>query len=214
MSRRYLPPDEALTGVLAGRVDALEHELRRNTGDVTALGRAVTDLTTQIRVLTTNLTPSSPTSSSTVDDPGEDAKEVAGQPDWFAVTDPDDATTILTTLTTWVKDIGAHHGITLPAVCWPLHPDVVADLLALSTERDTAYTGPYTTPVSEWLTRWLPATTDRISTTLSGCVAVGGHRDHNRTYDATGLATYTIAAWWATNRHTPAPHALALPHLY
>jgi hypothetical protein len=150
MARRYQPdPDKALTA-LAGRLDALEHDLRQNSADVTALGRGVTDLTIQIRHFTTTASASSGAGSSAGDgaggsapvpadaEDGEADNEEVGQPDWFAVEDPDAAVEILADLTEWVEQVGSHHGIVLPVACWVLHPDVVADLLALTSERDSA----------------------------------------------------------------------------
>ena len=212
MSLRTRPDPEDLATLLAGRVDTLEQQLGQITVDVAALGRGVGDLTTQIRKLTTTLTPDT---TGPAGDPvavdGDD--EMDGQPDWFAVTDPDTALEILTVLTTWVQTIGRHHGITLPITCWVLHPHVVAALLALATERDHAYTGARPTPVSEWLTRWLPATATTISTGLAACVAVRGHWARGLTYDLTGFDPLSAGPWWATDRDTPAVTAFALPPL-
>jgi hypothetical protein len=213
MTRRYLPPGDLLATALAGRVDALERETRDNTTGVTALGRGVADLTAQIRRLT-----DTPTAGTAIGEQGdqqdsEDDGEDVGQPDWFAVEDPQTARDILTALTAWVEAIGIHYGITLSVPCWVLHPDVVTDLLALSLEREGAYTGPKPTPVSEWLTRWLPATTERITQALAGCAADRAHRHHGHLYDTQGFDPLSAGTWWAHDRHTPAPEAFALPHL-
>ena len=232
MSRRYLPDPDALATALAGRVDTLEHQITQTSTDVATLARGVGDLTTQIRDLTTILTPptnrqhppnpgqdpAAPahdlTSTGTdPDDDGDGQEEVEGQPDWFTVTDPGVAQAILGTLTTWVQDVTTHYGLTLPSVCWALHPDVVADLLALHSERAGAYTGPRPTPVSEWLTRWLPATTERIHTALRACASERGHVHDGLTYDTTGFDPLSAGAWWALERHLPAPTAFALTRL-
>jgi hypothetical protein len=104
-----------------------------------------------------------------------------------------------------------HYGIALTMPCWSLHPTVVADLLALTHERDTAYTGPRPTPVSEWLTRWVPASRERISTSLTLCATFRGHREGMTSYDTTGFGPLSAAAWWAIDRHIPAARAFALP---
>jgi hypothetical protein len=210
VSRRYLPAGELLAAALAGRIDSLERQLTQTARDVTALGRGLTDLTTQIRTLTTNTT-ANLTSPAGSPPPAVVLEE--GQPDWFAVTDPDTARDLLTGLSGLVGAVLVHHGITLTVACWALHPDVVADLLALAAERDAAYTGPRPTPVSEWLSRWLPATTERITTALTGCVAERGHRDGGRVYDTTGFDPLSAAAWWAMDRHVPAAEAFALTRL-
>jgi hypothetical protein len=209
VNRRYFPPGEILTTVLAGRVDTIERQISETTRDVTALGRGITDLTTQIRTLTT-------TSTANLTSPGSGpsgADEEQGQPDWFAVTDPQVAHDLLSRLLHLADAVLVHHGITLPVACWPLHPVVVVDLLALASERDTAYTGPRPTPVSEWLSRWLPGTSERISAALSPCVVGRGHRDGARLYDTTGFDPLSAAAWWALDRHIPAPQAFALTRL-
>jgi hypothetical protein len=215
VSRRYLPAGDTLATLLAGRVDALEQQLAQNAGDVTALGRGVADLTTQIRQLTN--TPAAGGSGdggagAEENGPAEEEPPV-GQPDWFTVTEPEDAIEILTTLTVWVQNIGAHHGIALPVACWGLHPDVVAALLALAAERDTAYTGPQPTPVSEWLARWLPAGVAAITTALACCTEARAHTEAGIAYSLAGFDPISAGPWWALDRITPAPTAFALPVL-
>lgn len=210
--RQYRPSGDLLATVLAGRVDALEQQLAQNSGDVTALGRGVADLTTEIRKLTTSGNSASG-QTPTPDDDEEEGEVPAGQPDWFAVEDPDDATRVLTALTTWVDEIGVHHGIRLPVACWALHPDVVAVLLALVTERESAYIGEQPTPVSEWLTRWLPATTTAITSALAACDEARAHVEAGTAYDLTGFDPISAGSWWALDRTIPAPAAFALPAL-
>jgi hypothetical protein len=207
VTRRYVPSGESLAAALAGRVDNLETEIRQTGADVASLTRGITDLTTQIRTLTTNTT--SPAGL-----PADPDGEEDGQPDWFAVTDPDQARELLTGLVRLTDVVLSHHGITLTPACWPLHPTVVVDLLALACERSAAYAGERPTPVSEWLARWLPATTERISTALAGCVGERGHREGQHLYDTTGFDSLSAAAWWAIDRELPAPEAFALPRLH
>ncbi len=207
MARKYLPEGELLAAALAGRVDATEHEVRKTSADVAALGRGLADLTAQIRTLTTG----GPVG--TAGAVQDDDDQPAGQLDWFAVDDIETARAILTGLQDTVEAILTHHGISLDVPCWPLHPAVVVDLLALTAERDGAYTGPKPTPVSEWLTRWLPATTDRITAALATCLAEHGHRERPHLYDTTGFDPLSAAAWWARERHLTAPEAFALPRL-
>ncbi len=211
MARKYLPEGELLAAALAGRVDATEHEVRKTSADVAALGRGLADLTAQIRTLTTNGTGGTGTDSAAQDD-DEDGRP-AGQLDWFAVDDVETARVILTGLQDTVEAVLTHHGISLDVPCWPLHPAVVVELLALVAERTGAYTGPKPTPVSEWLTRWLPATTERITAALATCLAEHGHRERPHLYDTTGFDPLSAAAWWARERHLPAPEAFALPRL-
>jgi len=60
---------------------------------------------------------------------------------------------------------------------------------------------------------WLPATADRIRAGLDPCATVRGHFHQGRTYDTTGFDPLSAGTWWATDRHTPAPEAFALPAL-
>jgi hypothetical protein len=217
--RRYDPDPAALLSALAGRVDSIERDLRGATGDLAALGRGVADLTAEIRRLAT-LTPTAAGfgpqdgAGNGADAGAEDGTEASpGQPDWLAIQDAETARLWLVELHRWVEQVLAGHGLTIPAACWPLHPDVVALLLALEVERETAYAGDRPTPVTEWLTRWLPTTAARIDTALAGCVAERGHHHAGAVYDATGLDPASIATWWATDRTTPAPDAFALTQL-
>ena len=216
MSRQYRPAGDMLAAVLAGRVDALEQQLTQNAGDVTALGRGVADLTTQIRQLATTPAAGGSIGVGSGDDDQEEEEQdepPVGQLDWFAVVEPEVAIGILTTLTAWVERIGAHHGIDLPVACWGLHPDVVAALLALAAERDTAYTGPQPTPVSEWLARWLPASITAVTAALAGCAEARGHSEAGIAYGLTGFDPVSAGPWWALDRTTPASVAFALPAL-
>jgi hypothetical protein len=208
VNRRYSPDPDALAAALAARVDRLEREARQTGADVTAIGRGLAGLTAQIRRLA-----DPPATLEAGPDDEDGMNEVAGQPDWMDVDDADTARVWLTGLHDWLTDVAGHHGLTMPPACWPLHPDVVALLLAVQGEREAAYHGQRPTPVTEWLTRWLPAASTAITTALAACVAERGHRAGARTYDATGLDLASVAAWWATDRHIPAEHAFALPAL-
>ena len=213
MSRRYVSDPDGLAAALAGRVDRLETDVRRTSDDLTALGRGVGQLTAQIRGLTT-ATGNDPGTSGGDTDPVPDEAEAESQPDWMGIEDVELAREWLTDLQSWLTYVARHHGLILSAPCWPLHPDVVALLLALQYERSAAYEGERPTPVTEWLTRWFPATSSAIETALSGCVAERGHRHAGHIYDTTDLDLAAVAAWWALDRHElPAVQALGLTRL-
>lgn len=136
----------------------------------------------------------------------------------MAVTDPDTARQWLDEAVDWARWVPLCHHLDLDETpCWPLHPVVVADLLALAAQRAHAYTDPTPTTVVEWLTRWLPAGLTRIRTETDTCRQNRGHHHDGRLYDPTGLtsprALTDIATWWTTHRDTPAPTWLHLPHL-
>jgi hypothetical protein len=211
VSRRYLPDPDALTAAIARRVDAIERDQATAAGEVTALGRGVAELTAEIRRLA-RLTPANDDTTENAAD-GTAEGEAPVQPDWLTVEDVETARIWLVELHRWVTEVLPGHGFTVTAPCWPLHPDVVAVLLALEVERETAYASDRPTPVTEWLTRWLPAATARIDTALAGCISERGHQHADAVYDATGLDPASVAAWWVTDRDTPAPDAFTLPRL-
>lgn len=179
-------------GALAAQVATLQT-------DVAALGRGVASLTQAVRAGATT-TPAS--------DDG-DEEETKGQPDWLTVTDPEAARTWMAGAVEWLAGPGRWHGLDL-APCWVLHPDVVADVLALSAERTAAYTS-VPSVVLDYLGRWLPDTRARITQALTGCTEARAHKVDGQMWDCTDLDPATVATWWATDRDRPAPTALLLP---
>lgn len=208
VSRRYIPDATLVATALAGRIDKLENRLTETSTDVAALGRGIADITTQLRALATT-----PPPSSTPRQARDADEEADGQPDWFSIEDPEDALLVLEELTAWLTYRLTHCGFAPAPPCWPLHPAAVTDLLALTEEHAAAYAGPTPTPVSEWLTRWLPATRDRFIAELGPCLAERGHRSDGHVYDTTDFDPFSAAAWWATDRNTPAATAFGLIEL-
>ena len=216
--KRSVPDPSAMVSALAARVDALEQDTRVLRTDADGLGRGYARLTTQIdrlanRASTTTGAGAGGTSGtagrSAPTGPG--AADDEGQPDWLTVTDPDVAVAWVTAADIWARDILTRHGLALTSTpCWPIHPDVVGDLLALIAQREEAYGGAKPAAVSEWLTRWLPAGIDRIRGRLAVCLDERGHSQNSRIYDAKPVDPAHAAHWWATDRNTPAPKALAL----
>ncbi len=222
--RRSVPDPEALVAVLAGKVDALDQAHARTVTDVQDLARAFAHLNHQIRTLTSTLheNPSAgaglragttPPAGPTGPGAGEPDQDVAGQPDWINVSDPRAAVALLGEVQAFADEFLAPLGWAVPAPCWPLHPEVVTELLALSESHQHAWAEPTPTDVCEWLSRWLPGAGARITTALGPCLAERGHRHAGRTYRATGLRLEAIARWWATERTLPAPEAFTLQPL-
>ena len=221
MSRRYAPDGSLLIPAILARVDSLEQATSTLNGDVTAIGRGLGDVTGQLRRLTDTSTPSSTAdpaagraaiAAAGAGAASQDDDEAVPNWDWFAFTNPETvgllldpaqlALDMLMLAARSVRDVLCHYGIALPVACWSLHPTVVADLLSLHLERENAYASTSPTPVSEWLTRWVPAGRDRITAALGGCVAERGHVHAGRTYDTRGFDPYSTAAWWATRSTT------------
>lgn len=226
MSRRPVPDPTAVVAVVAGRVDGIEQgqdELRR---DVTALGRGLADVIAHLRRLTHDQPGAVPPGSlpagtrtpPSSDGDGEGGDDDEAQVDWFTITDPGTAQDLLTAADQWAGGVLAWHGLDLAGVqCWPLHPCVVIDVLALSAAREHAYPQADPTPVIEWLTRWLPNGIDRIRAALTPCLQDHAHAEAGALFDATGLTTpqglAAAATWWACHRDTPAPVWLDLPRI-
>ncbi|NLT53716.1 MAG: hypothetical protein GXX79_03935 [Actinomycetales bacterium] len=224
--RRYQSDPDALIDALAARVDDLDRELKRVGTDVTALGHGLAELTAQIRALANGTRTAGGggagtargdigTAAGGARGPGStspDGEEATAQRDWLTVTDPTTAADWLSDLSEWVTAVGTRHGLNLSEPCWVLHPDIVTELLALAAERVDAYDGDDPTAVCEWLSRWLPGATERITTSLAACVADRGHREAGHLYSTrdVDLSPTTVATWWTTDRHLPAPQALAL----
>jgi hypothetical protein len=233
VSRRYHLPgaQEAVLATLAARLDAVERTQTSQGKDISALGRGVAALTSQLRTTglpgaghrpgaDTDTAPDTAATDATDADAVPDAtahetgttttgpeRSSPQQRDWLAVTDPDTARDWLLQAQEWIDHVGVRCGLGLPA-CWPLHPGVVTEVLALSAERTAAYGSASTTTVSEYLGRWLPGARDRIHQALQGCL--GGHQHQRTTFHVPALDLAAVATWWTRDRATPAPTALHL----
>ena len=212
MARRPLIRDDdqpgttkALHGrltVLSGRLDAVEATLTGHGDDLAAIGKALAVL----RGASPSTTPGEATSA---DPAAEDTVE--GPRDWLTVEDPEQAAQWLTDAATWLREVGACHRLRPSkhwslngaspdvAPCWPLHPDVVTEVLALADTRTAAYAG---TPeaVAEWLGRWLPGARERVGEALGKCR--GEHLIGTTSYEVFGLDLDAVARWWTTDRDT------------
>ena len=77
------------------------------------------------------------------------------QKDWFTVTDAETAHRWLTDLQTWVDRVYTPHFDEWKLnACWPWHPPVVADLLALQAHYTWAYKQLVPTPVAHRRAQW------------------------------------------------------------
>lgn len=171
--RKQLPDPEALTARLAARLTVLENRLgglddavSAIRADVAALGRGLADITGGVRDLTNattghilrtagaggNGTGSGPAAANP-GAPADGQGEGEGQPDWIRVTDPDAAAGWLIVVGEFVEEVLPWYGYT-PPPCWPLHPGVVAELLALHAQYTAVYAIGDATGVCEWLSRW------------------------------------------------------------
>jgi hypothetical protein len=210
----------AVTAANTRRIDSLDRTVNGIAGDVTALGRGLAELTGQIRRITTGTADATVTgteiepATGEAGPAGETADEVVGQRDWLTVTDARIALDWLVECRGWAEAALVWHDLDLDQTpCWPLHPTVVADVLALIEQRDEAYIGSKPSAVSEWLTRWLPAAVERIRTGLTRCNDSAGHDHRGQVYDARQLTLTDAARWWTGQRDLPPHQALGLARL-
>ncbi|WP_020578903.1 hypothetical protein [Actinopolymorpha alba] len=201
MSRRYEPAD--LAGVvdhLVGRVDDLDSRLsgmhrlvhEKVEKDVEALGRGLGMLNATLRDMA---------DGAAGGPAGQGGESEEGQQDWFAVTDPEVARG-------WLAEVGDWHGRVyrwlatdpLPD-CWPWHPAVVVEMLALHAHYGAAYTGTAPTAVSDLLTRWLPAAESRMVKLLQDC----SPRSHLGRTRVDTTAIDELAYWWTVSKEGEPP---------
>jgi hypothetical protein len=206
--KRHQPDTGATVAALAARLDALDHlgaAIATHTGDINALARAVADLSAQVRTQTQTTARAIRDTGTETQDPdgGSDAGPApVGQPDWLTVCDPVAAAGWLVDAHAFIDDVLAPLDAAPPAACWPLHPDVVVEVLSLHATYRAAYTNQDPTPVAEWLARWLPGATTRIHDALAACTAERGHRRGGATYHVPRLDPLRVATWWTDTHGT------------
>lgn len=98
----------------------------------------------------------------------------AGAPtSWLTLDDPDTAQTIMTQLVDWLGKVYIHYPGAADSLgeCWPRHPAVIEELLALQAAWHAAYTSPDATAqrAIDWHDRHLPGTQRRLRATLADC---------------------------------------------
>lgn len=224
--KKQLPDPEGLTArltarltVLENRIGGLDDAVTAISADVAALGRGLAELTGQVRALTDATTGHILRTARThnpgngnghgpaTDGAGDQQGEGEGQPDWIRVTDPDAAAAWLTVVGEFVDEVLTRYSYTPPPPCWPLHPGVVAELLALHAQHQAVYALPDPTGVSEWLGRWRPGAVERVGGWLSSCANQRGHTHAGRLYHVEHLQLPDVAAWWA-DTHGENPDAV------
>ncbi len=203
MSLRYSPDPGDLGKALAARLDKLERAHAETHTDVQALGRGLNDLASAVRS-------GSATTGTTSGAASQNEEEQAAQPDWFARDlTAELACEMVTVLRAQTEVVLAHYGIELAPPCWVLHPTVVADLLALVCERQTAYADERPTRVSEWVNRWQPAAAERVTTALNPADRTEPTTTATGACGTSATSTPLRRHLVATDRNTPAPDAFA-----
>jgi hypothetical protein len=202
--RRHIPDSGTQIAVLARRLDAAETRLAvldDLTADIAALARGMADLSAKVQVQT-DAAASRAVRASAIGVPEassspDSQEQTEGQPNWLTVADPVVAAGWLVDVATFVQDVLVPVGAAPGAGCWPLHPGVVAEFLALREEYRAAYAGDGPTSVSEWWSRWLPGVRVRVGEELAACAVERGHRHGGRIYEVPRLDLARVATWWA-----------------
>lgn len=90
------------------------------------------------------------------------------EPDWSTVEDPAEAAELLRQLVAWHDRTLARTGRGLRP-CWPVHPGIVVDLLALQRQTLRAYASGGPGSVAEVAARYRPVLLKAASLELGGC---------------------------------------------
>lgn len=194
----------AAAEVLATRLDAISRQLRLQADDLAAVRgladsahRVLGDLTDRVDVVEKLATMPAPPAGS-------------GGGSWLADPDPQ----ALGDLAGWVDRVLVHYPSTVEVLgdCWPWHPWVVEELLALSRAWSEAYDveRPSGIRAVDWHDRYRPGVMDRIRRTLSDCGleahGPGRRADHTRLPAVCGADQVPAAAdWWTAARPPSTP---------
>jgi hypothetical protein len=205
-------PDTPETA-LRRRMDGVDERLAALdvlTGDVTALGHGLAELTNRVTALTqatNHAIIAGPTRAGDATDPDttddttdDDTGGEEGQPDWLTVTDPDEATGWLTDALVFADDVLARFPRGKLPACWPVHGPAVVEVLALQRQWADAYTSPDPGAVSDLLGRWLPGTVHRLRQLTGECEIQRAHQEKGRNYRVPTLEPGRVARWWVESR--------------
>lgn len=202
------PPDGAAWAVLTDRVDGLAsrgvqaaEKLSRHEARLKLLDEGFIHLNKKVK----ELGESGPAPAPELEgDEEAEEEEAERERDWLRVVEPMEAQRWLQELYEWMEHtfryLAPRYKI---QACWPWHPFAVEELLALQAHRELAYTSG-AAAVSDFRTRWLPATVDRLNGReprgeLTQCM--GLHVDTNGKkwqVDPTKVDDY--ARWWAESK--------------
>lgn len=174
---------------IKGTADEAKKEAKRASDGVTRLSGGLAQLAKDVRKLA-----------------GQEESDEPKRISWFLVDleGTPDAAELMSDLTDWVDRVLMNYpraATVLQAACWPYHPDVVEELLALAGAWREAVKGSGK-PLAEWHDRFLPGVITRIAVTLGGC-SLAEHTNHRGTPAAPAelaSAAETVAEWWQATR--------------
>ena len=212
MIRKHDTDPESPDAALRRRLDGVDKRLAQLdvvTGDVTALGHGLAELTNRVTTLgeatTRNIltAPNRPRDATDPDHtPDQDTAGEDGQPDWLTVTDPDQATAWLTDALAFTDDVLARFPRGKLPACWPVHGPAVVEVLALHRQWADAYADPDPGAVSDLLGRWLPGALHRLGQLTGECGLQRAHYDNGHSYRVPTLDPSRVALWWVESRGT------------
>lgn len=202
MSTPNTDPGLRLAKQVSGNLDALdvrvteaEAGLRKLKGDVDALAVAVRmDLKSAVR------TPPGQRGKA-----AEDDEEFEGQPNWLEMASPAEAQTTLESAVAWHRRVLVHLDAGLHP-CWPWHPNLVAEVLALGELYVWSYAQENPKEVGAFFAHFLATFRNRSRAFFerAQCSATY-HQAGGRSWRVDQGAVGEYARWWAGDRQDTPP---------
>lgn len=151
---------------LSRQVAAQQDDLRQAQQTAEHAHRVLVDIVDRVQAIADQ----QPTATSP---PAAGGGPSTGPVSWLTLEDPDQARTLLHQLADWLAQVYIHYPGATNSLgeCWPWHPNVVEELLALKAAWHAAYDDPTAPPhrALDWHDRALPATIHHLNTTLGDC---------------------------------------------
>jgi hypothetical protein len=200
--------------ILTGRVDALSRDNRAHADALATIRETAEAAHRTLDDLVDRVAAAEHLAAGTAAQLAKQAGVLTGDPgegisSWLAAPRP----AALAELVVWIGQVLIHYPGTADALstCWPYHPWIVEELLALHAAWIDAYEGdrPSGTKAVDWHDRHHPGALTRIATELRDC-SIDAHRPGGRV-DHTQLpatpATEHVSdagAWWTNARKATA----------
>lgn len=208
--------------VLAGQVDDLTRQLGALRDQLGAgVESAETKADAALRAIA-KVTDALSALTATPDGDGDqaDEDEDAGIASWMTVRDPEQARAMIAELAEWLAAVYVRYPGGQLGDCWPWHPSVVAELLALRDIWVNAHEGKTASAaaVMDWHDRYRPGAAARVTAELAPCglekhsgPVPAGHRPVTVPGEAMlgQLAQWAAETWGTAAAPQPTPDLLA-----
>lgn len=198
MSTPSTDPGLKLARQVAARVDDVVVKVTNVEGTVATLKKDVDALSAATRMNLKALIRTPPGQRGGAAE--DDEEEFGGQPNWLEIEDPEEARTTLEASVAWHRRVLVPLDCGLPP-CWPWHPAMVAEVLALGEVYVWAYGQKNPKEVGTFFAHYLATFRSRRTTHFSASSCSGnihGFGARQYTVDTGALAEY--ARWWVSDR--------------